>query len=226
MKRSILQTLLIGVLGLLTLFSLLVTVLAVIPVNTKVEIREQIKVSTSRLNAASEANGLYIVEFSGALRNTTDQEIVVERLVVPAKASGKGEPILFEVTNIEIPPKSTVTVSSSIGATEYYERVGEITATVGGEETYLRNPAELELIRELSKLPEEIRLAAEARDPSRLNRYAASVATAFHHFYTVCRIKEAATPELRDAHIKLVHCVAQVIRNALSCLGVSAPDHM
>ena len=90
----------------------------------------------------------------------------------------------------------------------------------------LTDPAELDLIRELSKLPEEIRLAAEARDPSRLNRYAASVATAFHHFYTVCRIKEAATPELRDARIQLVHCVAQVIRNALSCLGVSAPDHM
>ncbi len=92
--------------------------------------------------------------------------------------------------------------------------------------TLLVDPAELELIRELSKLPEEIRLAAEARDPSRINRYAASVATAFHHFYTVCRIKEAATPELRDARIQLVHCVAQVIRNALSCLGVSAPDHM
>ena len=92
--------------------------------------------------------------------------------------------------------------------------------------TLLADPAELDLIRELSKLPEEIRLAAEARDPSRLNRYAASVATAFHHFYTVCRIKEAATPELRDARIQLVHCVAQVIRNALSCLGVSAPDHM
>ena len=90
----------------------------------------------------------------------------------------------------------------------------------------LTDPAELDLIRELSKLPEEIRLAAEARDPSRLNRYAASVATAFHHFYTVCRIKEAATPELRDARIQLVRCVAQVIRNALSCLGVSAPDHM
>ena len=90
----------------------------------------------------------------------------------------------------------------------------------------LNDAAELDLIRELSKLPEEIRLAAEARDPSRLNRYAASVATAFHHFYTVCRIKEAATPELRDARIHLVHCVAQVIRNALSCLGVAAPDHM
>ena len=106
------------------------------------------------------------------------------------------------------------------------EEGGINTAPAAVDLTLLVDPAELELIRELSKLPEEIRLAAEARDPSRLNRYAASVATAFHHFYTVCRIKEAATPELRDARIQLVHCVAQVIRNALSCLGVSAPDHM
>ena len=106
------------------------------------------------------------------------------------------------------------------------EEGGINTAPAAVDLTLLVDPAELELIRELSKLPEEIRLAAEARDPSRLNRYAASIATAFHHFYTVCRIKEAATPELRDARIQLVHCVAQVIRNALSCLGVSAPDHM
>ena len=106
------------------------------------------------------------------------------------------------------------------------EEGGINTAPSAVDLTLLVDPAELELIRELSKLPEEIRLAAEARDPSRLNRYAASIATAFHHFYTVCRIKEAATPELRDARIQLVHCVAQVIRNALSCLGVSAPDHM
>ncbi len=106
------------------------------------------------------------------------------------------------------------------------EEGGINTAPAAVDLALLADPAELELIRELSKLPEEIRLAAEARDPSRLNRYAASVATAFHHFYTVCRIKEAATPELRDARIQLVHCVAQVIRNALSCLGVSAPDHM
>ncbi len=92
--------------------------------------------------------------------------------------------------------------------------------------TLLQDPSETDLIRRLASLPEEIRLAAEARDPSRLNRYAESLAAAFHHFYTLCRIKEAATPELRDARIYLVRCVAQVIKNTLSILGVSAPEHM
>ena len=89
----------------------------------------------------------------------------------------------------------------------------------------LAEPAELDLIRDLSRLPEEIRLAAAQRDPSRLNRYATQVATAFHKFYTECRIKDAA-PELRRARILLCNCTATVIENALSCFGVSAPDHM
>ena len=85
--------------------------------------------------------------------------------------------------------------------------------------------AELDLIRDLSRLPEEIRLAAVQRDPSRLNRYTTQVATAFHKFYTECRIKDAA-PALREARILLSCCTAAVIENALSCFGVSAPDHM
>ena len=89
----------------------------------------------------------------------------------------------------------------------------------------LVEPAELDLIRDLSRLPEEIRLAAVQRDPSRLNRYASQVATAFHKFYTDCRIKDAA-PALREARILLSCCTATVIENALSCFGVSAPDHM
>ena len=91
--------------------------------------------------------------------------------------------------------------------------------------TLLREPSELELIRELSHLPEEIRLAAVQRDPSRLNRYATQVAAAFHKFYTECRIRDTE-PALRDARILLCRCTAAVIRNTLSTFGVSAPDHM
>ena len=90
----------------------------------------------------------------------------------------------------------------------------------------LTHPAEIELIRELSRLPEEISLAAENREPSRLNRYATQVASAFHRFYTNCRIREAETIELRDARIYLIRCVAIVIKNTLDAFGVTAPEHM
>ncbi|ODU55220.1 MAG: arginine--tRNA ligase [Clostridium sp. SCN 57-10] len=90
----------------------------------------------------------------------------------------------------------------------------------------LTDPAELDLIRALARLPEELRLAAVSREPSRINRYAAETAAAFHRFYTACRIREAGSDALRDARITLCTCTAVVLRNALSALGVSAPEHM
>ncbi|MBQ5671487.1 MAG: arginine--tRNA ligase, partial [Oscillospiraceae bacterium] len=83
----------------------------------------------------------------------------------------------------------------------------------------------LDLIREVAKLPEEIRLAAADREPARLNRYAINVASAFHKFYGVSRIKDAQ-PEVRDARVYAIKCAAAVIKNTLSILGVTAPEQM
>jgi len=105
------------------------------------------------------------------------------------------------------------------------EQDGICTAPAGCDYSLLTHESEIELIRELSKLPEEIRLASESREPARLNRYATNVATAFHHFYTECRIK-GAEDALRDARISLAICTATVIKNTLSTFGVTAPDKM
>ena len=90
----------------------------------------------------------------------------------------------------------------------------------------LQSHEELELIRELARLPEEIRLAARDREPSRINRYVNNVAAAFHRFYTVSRIRDAETEALRDARVYLIRQVATVIENGLSVFGVTAPDKM
>ncbi|MBM6917342.1 arginine--tRNA ligase [Intestinimonas butyriciproducens] len=90
----------------------------------------------------------------------------------------------------------------------------------------LQSEEELELIRELARLPEEIRLAARDREPSRINRYVNNVAAAFHRFYTVSRIRDAETEALRDARVYLICQVATVIENGLSVFGVTAPDKM
>ena len=92
--------------------------------------------------------------------------------------------------------------------------------------TLLTADAEIELIRELARLPEEIRLSASRREPSRMNTYATNVANAFHKFYQSCRIKGADSDALRDARIALCLCTAQVIKNTLATFGVSAPTRM
>lgn len=84
---------------------------------------------------------------------------------------------------------------------------------------------EIELIIKLAEFPEEIRLAANAYDPTRLTRYAMDLAANFHSFYNACRVKSDDL-QLMHARIMLIDCVRIVIKNALSILGVTAPERM
>ena len=89
----------------------------------------------------------------------------------------------------------------------------------------LTEDAEKDLIRQLAALPEEIRQAALNYDPSRINRFAAELASRFHKFYTVCRIK-GAEPGVLEARLFLADSVRKVLENALGIIGVSAPEKM
>ncbi|MEA4891990.1 MAG: arginine--tRNA ligase [Peptococcaceae bacterium] len=89
----------------------------------------------------------------------------------------------------------------------------------------LKEPAELELIRKLADLPEEISQAAKDREPHRMPRYAMDLAALFHGFYTDCRCL-VEDPELRKARLGLADATRIVLRNTLALLGVSAPERM
>ena len=89
----------------------------------------------------------------------------------------------------------------------------------------LTAPEELELIKQLAALPEEIRLAARDYDPSRINRYVTELAARFHRFYTACRIKGAPEAVL-EARLFLADTVRRVIALSLDIIGVSAPEKM
>ena len=88
-----------------------------------------------------------------------------------------------------------------------------------------RSETESELIKQISLLPDEIKLAARDYDPSRVNKYVIELAARFHRFYNSCRIKG----EERDvllARLKLADTVRIVIKNCLDLLGVTAPEKM
>lgn len=89
----------------------------------------------------------------------------------------------------------------------------------------LTESAEIDLIKELAQLPEEIRNAARDYDPSKINQYAMELATKLHKFYTVCRIK-GAEEEILKARLYLVNSVRVVLENTLNIIGVSAPEKM
>ena len=89
----------------------------------------------------------------------------------------------------------------------------------------LTDEHERALIKQLSLLPEEIRAAAKAYDPSRVNRYVTELAARFHKFYTVCRLRGEDDALLR-ARLKLVDCTRQVLAVGLGIIGVTAPEKM
>ncbi len=90
----------------------------------------------------------------------------------------------------------------------------------------LSNPREIELIRHLAALPKEINLAARSYDPAKITKYAIDLATLFHRFYDGCSVKNAETPELKNARILLCVAVRQTIRNVLTLLNIEQPEKM
>jgi arginyl-tRNA synthetase len=93
----------------------------------------------------------------------------------------------------------------------------------------LTDPKEVELIREVSKLPELlIAIAADRNYPiHHLTFYVRSVAGAFHSFYDACRVIDDKNTELTKARLKLVEATQIVLRVVMEDLiGIDAPKKM
>lgn len=89
----------------------------------------------------------------------------------------------------------------------------------------LKEEQELDLIRRLADLPQEIEIAAHNLDPSRITHYVLDVASLFHSFYNACRVR-VEDEELMKARLLLILCTRQVLANVLKLLGIDAPERM
>ena len=86
-------------------------------------------------------------------------------------------------------------------------------------------PEERRLLKHLMEYPEEVDQAAMKLEPHRLPFYLAELAAQFHYYYNQHRIIQEDR-ELSHARLILSKAVGIVIKNALSLLGVSAPQKM
>ena len=89
----------------------------------------------------------------------------------------------------------------------------------------LTDETELDLLKKLSDLPEEIRISAESLEPSKITHYVMDLASAFHTFYNACRVN-VEDEDLRDCRMKLIDCTRQVIAGVLNMLKITAPEKM
>jgi len=86
-------------------------------------------------------------------------------------------------------------------------------------------PEELILLKQCALFPEVVEAAAGALEPHRLPAYLQALATEFHGYYTRHRVL-SEDRELSAARLSLVATLKQVLTNALTLLGVTAPDRM
>ncbi|MCW8974428.1 MAG: DALR anticodon-binding domain-containing protein, partial [Sedimenticola sp.] len=100
----------------------------------------------------------------------------------------------------------------------------DITAGSGNLDR-LVEPHEQALLKTLTRYPEVIENAALNEEPHQLTNYVRDLANDFHTYYNAHQFL-VDDESLRDARIKLILAVRQVLKNGLNLLGVSAPEKM
>jgi arginyl-tRNA synthetase len=98
-------------------------------------------------------------------------------------------------------------------------------STAGANLQLLVAPSEAALMLKLAEYPDMLARAATELAPHEVAFYLRDLSAAFHTYYAAERVlvDDAA---LQAARLALLAATAQVLRNALAVLGVSAPTHM
>jgi len=95
----------------------------------------------------------------------------------------------------------------------------------GADLSLLTAPSEAALMLRLADYPDMLTRAAAEMAPHDVAFYLRGVAAAFHSYYAAERFL-VDDPALARARMALLAATAQVLRNALAVLGVSAPESM
>ncbi|MDD5342352.1 MAG: arginine--tRNA ligase [Patescibacteria group bacterium] len=84
--------------------------------------------------------------------------------------------------------------------------------------------AEIDLLKELLRLPDLLKDVCETYEVQRLPFYTIKVAELFHNFYTQCRVINQG--EVNQNRVVLIKATRVVLRNCLKLMGVSVPNSM
>ena len=84
---------------------------------------------------------------------------------------------------------------------------------------------EIKLMKSLSEYGEIVKTAALQHEPHRVIHYLRDLASDFHSYYNAHQFL-VEQDVIRHTRLVLINAVSQVLKNGLTLLGVSAPDHM
>jgi arginyl-tRNA synthetase len=105
------------------------------------------------------------------------------------------------------------------------EHHGDLATLHGADLSLLTEPTEFALMNKLSAYPEMLAGAAAGLAPHDVAFYLRDLAAQYHSYYGAVRFLDGAAEPMR-ARMALLQATAQVLRNALAVLGVSAPVKM
>jgi arginyl-tRNA synthetase len=108
---------------------------------------------------------------------------------------------------------------------KYAEKGGDLAAIAQANLSLLHAPTELSLLSKLAEFPDMLTGAAQGLAPHDVAFYLRDLASAFHSYYAAERFL-VDDVELGRARLALLTATAQVLRNGLGILGVSAPEKM
>ncbi|AIM16447.1 MULTISPECIES: arginine--tRNA ligase [Neobacillus] len=90
----------------------------------------------------------------------------------------------------------------------------------------IHSEKEIDLLKKLGEFPSAVGEAALKRVPHRITNYIFELASAFHSFYNAEKVLDSEAPDRTKARLALVQAVQITLQNALSLIGVSAPERM
>ncbi len=96
------------------------------------------------------------------------------------------------------------------------------------EESYdrLSDPKEMQILKAVSEFPDVVADAAASRKPNKLTDYIIALVKQYHSYYNSCRVNNPDDPELTNQRLGLVKATMITLKNALTLIGVSAPESM
>jgi len=108
---------------------------------------------------------------------------------------------------------------------QYRAQGGDVSKPAEAALALLAAPSETALLRKLADYPDMLATAAANLAPHEVAFYLRELAAAFHSYYAAERFL-VDDAELARARLALLAATRDVIRNALTVLGVSAPDRL
>ncbi|MEK5271535.1 arginine--tRNA ligase [Aeribacillus sp. FSL K6-8394] len=90
----------------------------------------------------------------------------------------------------------------------------------------IQSEKEIELLKKLGEFPGVVAEAAEKRIPHRITNYIFELASVLHSFYNAEKVLDASNEMKSKARLALMKATQITLKNALTLIGVSAPEKM